>query len=156
MVAGPDRAELIAGHHLEVGDTSRIPEGRVEQVVIDLHRVALPDAKADRAADIIENGLGARHDVGVTRIQLDCHVSARNVEPDTADRDVFLVGDHAADRMGVAEVAVGAQHTLYGAADRHAALHLRECLGLVLPVDLDVAHGALLFFFECSDQRGWI
>ncbi len=58
--------------------------------------------------------------------------------------------------MGVAEVAVGAKHALHGAADRHAALHLRERLGLVLPVDLDVAHGALLFVVECSGQRGWI
>ena len=34
--------------------------------------------------------------------------------------------------------------------------HVRERLGLVLPVDLDVAHGALLFVLECSGQRGWI
>ena len=67
----------------------------------------------------------------------------------TADGDVFFVGDHAADRVGVAEVAVGAQHTLHGAA----ALHLGERLGFLLPVDLD---GALLFVLECSGQRGWI
>jgi hypothetical protein len=50
--------------------------------------------------------------------------------------------------MRVAEVAIGAQHALHGAADRHAALHLRERLGLVLPVDLDVAHEALLFLLR--------
>src|SRR5262245_50137338 len=156
VVAGPDGAELIARQLLEIGDTGRIPEGRIEQLVIDLHRVALPDAEADRAADIVEIGLGARRDVGVLRIEPDGHVAACDVEADTADGDVFFVGDHAADRVGVAEVAVGAQHTLHGAADRHAALHLGERLGLVLPVDLDVAHGALLFLFECNGQRGWI
>ena len=124
--------------------------------MIDLYGIALADAEADRAAYIVENGLGARRDVGVTRIQPDRHVAARDVEADTADGNVFLVGHHAADRMGVAEVAVGAQYAFHCAADRHAALHLRERLGLVLPVDLDVAHGALLFVLECSGQRGWI
>ena len=108
--------------------------------MIDLHGVALTDAEANRSPDIVEDGLGARREVGVTRIEPDRHVAARDVEADTADGDVFLVGDHAADRMGVAEVAVGAQNALHGAADRHAALHLRERLGLMLAVDLDVAH----------------
>ena len=137
--------ELIARHLLEVGDTGRIPEGRVEQLVIDLHGVVLPDAEADCAPDVVENGLGARRDVGVMRIEPDRHVATRDVEADTADGDIFFVGDHAADRVGVAEVAVRAKHALHGAADRHAALHLRERLGFVLPVDLNVAHGALLF-----------
>ena len=135
----------MARHLLEVGDTGRIPQGRVEQVVIDLHGVALPDAEADRAADIVEDGLGARCDIGVARIEPDGHVATRDVEADTADGNVLLVGDHAADRMRVAQMAIGAQNALHGAADRHAALHLRERLGLVLPVDLDVAHEALLF-----------
>jgi hypothetical protein len=38
VVAGPDGAELIARHLLEVGDAGRIPERRVEQLVIDLTR----------------------------------------------------------------------------------------------------------------------
>jgi hypothetical protein len=112
--------------------------------VVHLHGIALPDAEADRAADIVEDGLGARREIGVTRIQADRHVAASDVEADTADRDVLLVGDHAANRMRVAEVAVGAQNAFHGAADRHAALHLRERLGLVLTVDFDVAHEALL------------
>ena len=123
--------------------------------MVDRHGVALADAEADRAPDIVENGLGAWREVGVTRIEADGHVAARDVEADTADGNVFLVGHHAADRMGVAEVAVGTQHALHGAADRHAALHLRERLGLVLSVDLDVAHGALLSL-SSSGQRGWI
>ena len=108
--------------------------------MVDLHGVALTDAEADRPADIVEDGLGARRDVGITRIEPDRHVAAGDVEADTADGDVLLVGDHAADGVGVAEVAVGAQNAFHRAADRHAALHLRERLGLVLPVDLDVAH----------------
>ena len=67
-----------------------------------------------------------------------------------------LVGDHAADGVGIAEMAVGAQNALDRAADGHAALHLRERLGLMLAVNLDVAHDALLFAVECSGQRGWI
>src|SRR5262245_8672868 len=107
VVAGPDGAELIARHRLEVGDTGRIPEGRVEQLVIDLHGVVLPDAEADRAPDVVENCLGARGDVGVLRIEPDRHVAARDVEADAADGDVLLVGHPTADRVGVAEVAVG-------------------------------------------------
>ena len=60
VVARPDGAELIARHLLEIGDTGSIPEGRVEQLVIDLHRVALPDAEADRAADIASRMVLAR------------------------------------------------------------------------------------------------
>src|SRR5215475_6540230 len=63
VVAGPDGAELIARHLLEVGDTGRIPEGSVEQLMIDLHGVVLPNAKANRTPDVVENDLGARRDV---------------------------------------------------------------------------------------------
>jgi hypothetical protein len=53
--------------------------------VVDLYGVALPDAKADRAADIVENGLGARCEIGVTRIESDGHIAASDVETDAAD-----------------------------------------------------------------------
>jgi hypothetical protein len=36
--------------------------------VIDLHDIALPDTEADRATDIVENGLGARRDVVETPV----------------------------------------------------------------------------------------
>src|SRR5215831_20811021 len=87
VVVGPD--ELIARHLLEVGDTGCIPEGRVEQLVIDLHGVVLPNAKADLAPDVVENGIGARRDVEVMRIEPDCHVATRDVEADAADRDAL-------------------------------------------------------------------
>jgi hypothetical protein len=124
--------------------------------MVDRHGVALPDTEADRPADVVEDGLGARREVGIPRVEPDRHVAAGDVEADTADGDVVLVGDHAADGVGVAKVAVGAQDAFQRATDRHAALHLRERLGLVFTVDLDVAHDVLLFVFECNGQRGWI
>jgi hypothetical protein len=47
VVAGSDGAELMSRRLLEVGDTSSIPEGGVEQLVIDLYGIALAD-EADR------------------------------------------------------------------------------------------------------------
>src|SRR5262245_29384234 len=98
VVAGPDSAELIARHLLEVCDAGSIPQGRVEQLVIDLHGVALPDAEADRTADVVENRLGRGRQISVARIEPYGHVAARDVEADTADRDILFVSDYAADR----------------------------------------------------------
>jgi hypothetical protein len=110
--------------------------------VIDLYGVALPDAEADRSTDIVEDGPGAWRQIRVAGVEPCSHVAARNIEADAADRDVVLVGDHAADGVSVTNVAVGAQNALDRAADGHATLHLCERLGLMLAVNLDVAHDA--------------
>ena len=57
---------------------------------------------------------------------------------------MILVGDDAADRLRVAEVAVGAQHAAHHAADAHAAPHLLDGALVVLAEDLQVGHDTLL------------
>ena len=44
----------------------------------------------------------------VRRIEPDRHVAAADVEADARDAELALIGDHAADRLRVAEMAVGA------------------------------------------------
>jgi len=65
-------------------------------------------------------------------------------KPTARDRDVLLVGDHAADGLRVAEVAVGAQHAAGDAADAHAAPHLRDGALVMLAEDLQIRHDTLL------------
>jgi len=57
---------------------------------------------------------------------------------------VLLIGDDAADRLGVAEMAVGAQHGAGDAAVLHAASHLLLRARVVFAEDLDVGHRWLL------------
>jgi hypothetical protein len=48
------------------------------------------------------------------------HVAASDVETHAADADVVGVADNAADRVGVAQMAVGAEHTCRRVIERHA------------------------------------
>jgi predicted Kef-type K+ transport protein len=67
---------------------------------------------------------------------------------------VVLVGDHAADRLRVAEVAIGAQYAAGHAADAHAAPHLRDGALVMVAVDLEFSHDTLLSF-EVLHISGW-
>ena len=71
-------------------------------------------------------GADAIGDGGERRVEPNGHVAATDVESDTGDTDLLLVGDHTADRLGVAEMAVGADHAGHDAADAHAIAHLRD------------------------------
>ena len=66
------------------------------------------------------------------RVQAHRHVAAADVEADAGDADLALVGDDAADRLGVAQVTVGADHAGHGIADRHAVAHLGDRRGIVI------------------------
>jgi hypothetical protein len=52
---------------------------------------------------------------------------------------LLLVGDDAADRLGIAEVAVGADHAGHDIADRHAIAHLRDSRFVVAAKDFERA-----------------
>ena len=97
----------------------------------EIRRVISPHHRLD-AAERVE--VGARQ-VGLRRL-----VAAADVVADTRRRDVALVGDAAADRLGVARVVVGAQHAELGVARRHAALQLREAALRPRGRSLDRAH----------------
>ncbi len=68
-------------------------------------------------------------------------------KPTPEMRDLLLIGDHAADRLGVAEMAVRADHAGHDIADRHAVAHLRDGRMLVLP---KTCSGAFLKRSSCG------
>src|SRR5207342_1973860 len=75
------------------------------------------------------------------------HVAAADIEADPAHRDVLLIGDHASDRLRIAEVTVGAKHPAGDTAHRHAAGHLPLGVVVVVSENLEFGHGALLFIY---------
>src|SRR4029077_13928514 len=87
-------------------------------------------------------------DLVANRLALDIeahrHVATADVEADPAHRDVLLIGDHAPDRLRVAEMAVGAEHPADDTADRHAPCHLPFRILVVVSENLEFGHRALL------------
>ncbi len=145
VVARADGAELVARHLLEPArDLALLPQRIVEHRVLDLFRIGAADAEADAAGDLRHQFADAIGDRRLPDIELHRHVAARDVEADAAHRDVLLVGDDAADRLGIAEMAVGAQHAADRAAVLHAARHLRLGAVVVVAKDLDLGHRGLL------------
>ena len=108
--------------------------------MVDALGVLAAETEADHLADVVEDRVETRRDVGAHHVGLGGEVAATDVEADAGNRNVTLIGDHPADRLGVAEVAVGAQHAGNGAADAHAPPHLSDGLVVVLAEDLQVAH----------------
>ena len=157
MVARSDRSELLLSHLLEVPDPGLVPEGRIEELVIDGDGVLLADPEADAAADIRRGcGLPAGN-VLVAGVEPDGHVSAGDVEPDAADRDMLLIGHDPADGMGVAEMPVGAEHALEGAARLHAAVKLLDGFLVVLAIDAGLRRHSFLLGLKvdcCSARAG--
>ena len=78
-------------------------------------------------------------DLAERRVEAHRHVAAADVEADAGDADLLLVGDHAADRLRIAEMAVGADHAGDDVADRHAIAHLRDRRVVVLAEHLERA-----------------
>ena len=134
-------------------DLGLLPERAVEQLVLDLLRVAAAEAEADVGGDLAEQRADAILDRLFRHVELHRHVAAGDVEADAADRDVVLVGDHAADRLRVAEMAVGAEHAADHAAVLHAARHLLLGALVVLAENFDFGHAALL---SCYVWSGWV
>src|SRR5262249_8399836 len=55
VIAAADRAELVARHPLEMVDRlGLLPERAVEQVVLDLLRIAAAEPEADVARDLLD------------------------------------------------------------------------------------------------------
>jgi hypothetical protein len=55
----------------------------------------------------------------------------------TPEMLICFSGDHPADRLGIAEVAVGTDHPGNDAADRHAVAHLRNSRRIALAENLE-------------------
>ena len=140
MIAGSDGAELRDGLlpiRLHVGFLPGVAV--VEQRMLDPLLVAAADAERDHAGHILDEDADLVGDRLVWRIQPYRHVAAADVEADAGDADLLLVGDDAADRLRVAEMAVGADHAGDDVADPHAIAHLGDGRRVVLPEDLERA-----------------
>src|SRR6516162_219648 len=147
VVARSDGAELVARHLLEVADRlDLLPERAVEQRVIDLLGIAAAETEADIGSDLVDQRTDAIRDRGLRHVELDRHVAAGGVEADTAHGNVLLVGDDAADRLRIAEVAVRTEDATNHAANLHAARHLLLRAIVVTAEDPNLRHGTLLAF----------
>src|SRR5712671_5027028 len=146
VVPGTDRTKLVARHALELADLRNfMPERAIEELVLDLLHVRAPDPERHVLRDVGDDWPDLVGDRRALHIEAHRHVAAADVEADAADRDVFLVGDDAADRLGIAEMAIGAKHAAGDAADRHASGHLLLRLVVVGSKHLERDHGALLW-----------
>ena len=71
----------------------------------------------------------------VRHVEAHGHVAAADVEADAGDADLLFVGDHATDRLCIAEVSVRADDAGHDVAGRHAVAHLRDGCCIVLAED---------------------
>ncbi|CCE07269.1 hypothetical protein BRAS3843_2020030 [Bradyrhizobium sp. STM 3843] len=140
VVARTHRAELSDGLLPVLAHVGLAPGiGVVEQLMLDALCILAADAEGDHLGDILGDRTDLVLDLTELSIETHGHVAAADVEADAGDADLLLIGDHAADRLGIAEMAVGADHAGHGVADRHAIAHLRKRRVLVLAEHLQRA-----------------
>jgi hypothetical protein len=111
--------------------------------VLDLLGIAAAEPEADIGGDLVDDRPDAVGDRLLRHVELHRHVAAGDVEADPADRDVLLVGDHAADRLRIAEMSVGTEHAADHAAVLHAAHHLLLGALVMLAENLHFGHCGL-------------
>jgi hypothetical protein len=127
VVAGADRPELVAGElrqpalRRELGVLDRL-----EHRVVDGPLVAPPHPERDPRDDLVHEPRHVGPHVPHAQVGADGLVAAADVEADAGRRDVVRVGDHAADRLGVADVGVGAQRARDRVAGPRAAAQLGD------------------------------
>ncbi len=155
VVAGPHGAELRGRQLLELADAGRAPGfGVVEQRILDPLGVLAPDPERDRARDVVDDRPDPVGDRRLGDVEPRRHIAAGDVEADAGDRDVLRIGHDPADRLRVAEVAVGAQHRSRRRADRGAARQLRDRARVVLAEDAGGRHGGYVAMPEADFSAG--
>src|SRR5438105_12948224 len=87
-----------------------------------------PDPKRNFPHHVVHDFLDLRRDLLALRIRQDREIAAGDIEADSTERDVVLVGNDAADWWGVTVVTVGAQHAP-PAARRPTAVELLDRRG---------------------------
>src|SRR5262249_52321507 len=100
--------------------------GVVEQCVLDTLVVAAAEPERDGLRDVLDDRSNA---IGYGRkrhVEPHGHVAATDIEANAGDADLLLVSDYAADRLGIAEMSIGADDAGDGVADAHAIAHLRQ------------------------------
>ena len=88
----------------------------------------------------------ARAAIAANRVEPHRHVAAADVEANTGNADLTLVGDHPTNRLGIAQVAVSADHAGDSRCPRPCRCHLRQRRLAVLAEDGErrVAIGSFL------------
>ena len=145
VVARADRAELVARHLHESALRAEVGlEDRVEHRVVDRLGVVASHAEGDAREDVVHDARQVGAHVVDADVGADGLVAAADVVADAARRDVVRVGEHAADRLRVADVAVGADRGGDGVAGLGAAAQLLDGarLDVALHGDRDLAHAA--------------
>src|SRR5215470_16808107 len=137
-----------------MADAGILPQRTVEDFVIDRLRVGAAEPEAHLLGDVVGDNWHALADVLVLEVDPRRHVAAADVEADARDRDMLLVGDDAADRLRIAEMAVSAEHAARNAADAHAAPHLLDGALVMLTVNLQVRHDTLLCVYIGYESVG--
>src|SRR5882757_7616751 len=140
VVARSDGAELrhrLLPVRTHVGLAPRI--GVVEQFMLDPLVVGASDAERDHVMHVLDDRANVAFDLAERRVEAHGHVAAADVEADAGDADLLLIGNHAADRLGIAQMPVSANHAGDRVADRHAIAHLRDRRLVVLTEDFQRA-----------------
>ena len=140
VVARTDGAELahrLLAIALHVGFAPGV--GVVEQFGLYPLVIGAPNAERDDFRHVADDIAQLVLDRGERRIKPNRHVAAAYVKADAGNADLLLIGDDAADRLGIAEVAVGADHAGHDVADRHAIAHLSDSGFVVLAEDFERA-----------------
>lgn len=111
VIAGPDRAELAASLLLVGGHVRRIPRLIViEQVVLNALVVHATDAERDHLGDLPRQVGNVALDLAKGNVETNRHVAKADVESDAGNAYLLLIRNDAADRLGITEVTVGADH----------------------------------------------
>ncbi len=103
----------------------------VEEIVRHALVVRAPDAERNRRRNLTRKVNRSALHRSKRDIQPNGHVPAPDVESDAGNADLLVIGNHTADRLRVAEMAIGANDAGDSIADAHAGLHLRNRAGLV-------------------------
>src|SRR5215471_2973384 len=101
--------------------------------MLDTLLVGAADAERDHRRYVLDDGADAVLDRGKGRIEPHRHVAAADIKAHTGDADLPLIGDDAADRLGIAEMAISADDTADDIAHPHTVAHLSDCRVVVAP-----------------------
>src|SRR5436309_6268267 len=105
--------------------------------MFDALRIAAADTERDHARDVADDLADALLNCRKRRVEAYRHVAAADVEADAGNADLAFIGDHASDRLRIAEMPVGADRAGDHVPDAHAIAHLRERTFGVLTEDLE-------------------
>ena len=103
--------------------------------MIDSGFACASDAKRNLSHNVVHDLFDRRTDLRKIYIRPDRQVPAGDVKTNAAERNLILICDNAANRLGIAFVPVSTQHSALSAS-RDARFNLLDCRFVVLPENL--------------------